>query len=191
MNPLELTLEQIAPAFPGAPLANIQTHWPVVAAALEENRLTSGRIVAYTLATIAAETAGFVPLTEKPSRYNTQDGYLPFSRYEMRRDLGNIHAGDGPRYCGRGFVQLTGKANYARYGERIGVDLVVTPSAANEPHTAAKLLALFIADRESRIVAALSDGDMPRARQAVNGGTHGLTRFKNAYFAILRALETH
>ncbi len=37
----------------------------------------------------------------------------------------------------------------------------------------------------------ISAVDMPRARQAVNGGTHGLTRFKNAYNSILRALETH
>lgn len=187
MTPLELTPEQIAPAFPGAKISNIRTHWPIVAAALEENRLTSPRIVAYALGTIAAETAGFIPLTEGVSRYNTSR--TNFDLYEWRGGLGNSHPGDGARFPGRGFIQLTGRANYARYGERIGVDLLADPAAANEPKNAAKLLALFIADRESKIIAALSDGDMPRARQTVNGGTHGLERFKTAYNAILGVLE--
>lgn len=189
MNPLQLTAEQIAPAFPGVQLANIRTHWPLVAAALEENRLTSARIVAYTLGTIAAETAGFEPLREKESRYNTLPDGLPFSRYEMRGALGNHQRGDGARFCGRGFIQLTGRANYARYGERIGIDLLADPDAANDPQTAAQLLALFIADKEPRIVAALSDGDLARARQAVNGGTHGLTRFTAAYNTVMGVLQ--
>lgn len=186
MNPLELTPEQIAPAFPGAKLSNIATHWPLVRDALEDARLTSSRIVAYALGTIAAETAGFIPLTEGVSRYNTSRAN--FDLYEGRDGLGNSHPGDGARFPGRGFIQLTGRANYARYGERIGVDLLADPAAANEPKNAAKLLALFIADRESKIIAALSDGDMPRARQAVNGGVHGLSRLKTAYNAILGVL---
>lgn len=189
MNPLDLTPEQIAPAFPGAKLSTIARHWPLVRNALEENRLTSARIVAYALGTIAAETAGFKPLTELPSRYNTLPGGVPYSAYEMRGGLGNCQPGDGARFCGRGFIQLTGRANYAKYGERIGVDLLADPDAANEPRTAAALLALFVADKESRIIAALSDGDMARARRAVNGGTHGLDRFTAAYNAILGVLQ--
>lgn len=188
MNPLELTAEQIWPAFPGARIENIRTHWPIVAAALEEDRLTSVTIVAYALGTIAAETAGFVPLKELPSQYNTRPGCVAYSRYELRRDLGNNEPGDGARYPGRGYIQLTGKANYAKYGERVGVDLLANPEAANEPQTAAMLLALFIADREPRIHAALSASDLSRARQIVNGGVHGLSRFKTAYNAILSVL---
>lgn len=189
MPPLDLTPEQIAPAFPGAKLRNITVHWPFVRVALEDARLTSARIVAYSLGTIAAETAGFVPITELPSRYNTLLGGEPYSAYEMRGALGNSQRGDGARFPGRGYIQLTGRANYAKYGERIGVDLLADPDAANDPQTAANLLALFIADKEARIVAALSDGDMARARKAVNGGTHGLDRFTAAYNAILRVLQ--
>jgi putative chitinase len=37
------------------------------------------------------------------------------SRYEWRRDLGNIHRGDGVLYAGSGYLQLTGRANYTNF----------------------------------------------------------------------------
>ena len=43
--------------------------------------------------------------------------------YEGRKDLGNAQPGDGPRFKGRGLIQLTGRVNYAAYGRSIGVDL--------------------------------------------------------------------
>ncbi len=184
-NPLDLTPEQIAPAFPGAKRANIARYWPLVAEALRENWLESAPIVAYALGTIAAESAGFEPISERPSRWNTRG--KPFDRYEGR--LGNLQPGDGARYKGRGFIQLTGRANYARYGERIGVDLEADPDQANSPRIAAQLLSLFIADREPRILAALQAQDDAQARKAVNGGTHGMDRFRAAYRAILLVLR--
>ena len=185
MKPLDLTPEQIADAFPGAPLANIRQHWPHVRNALQDARLESAMIVAYALGTIAAETAGFEPISEGKSKYNTKAA--PFDLYDNRASLGN-GPGDGARYKGRGFVQLTGRDNYRRYGARIGANLEDEPSKANDPAIAAQLLALFIADREMAILAALKASDFAQARRAVNGGTHGLDRFRNAYRAIMKAL---
>jgi len=82
-------------------------------------------------------------------------------------------------------VQLTGRANYARYGDRIGLDLTELPELAGDPKVAAQLLALFIADREPAILTALKAGKLAVARKLVNGGTHGLDRFERAYNAIL------
>lgn len=184
---LDLTVEQLAMVFPGARRANLEKYWPPVRAALAEYGLTSPRLVAFALGTIAAETAGFVPIPELLSKYNTDRE--PFDKYDGRRSLGNWLPGDGARYRGRGFVQLTGRHNYRVYGERIKQPLEDTPQLALEPKIAAELLAVFVADRQGRIATALDANDMAQARRAVNGGTHGLDRFTAAYRAALALLE--
>lgn len=57
--------------------------------------------------------------------------------------LGNNIAGDGFKYIGRGFNQLTGKSNYKFYGDKIGVDLVNNPKLLNDPYVAAKVLSMY------------------------------------------------
>jgi predicted chitinase len=53
---------------------------------------------------------------------------------------GNIHPGDGVKYCGRGYVQLTWANNYRRIGGLIGIDLLAHPERALEPDIAARIL---------------------------------------------------
>lgn len=183
MAPLSTPASALFPLFPGARHSRIETHWPFVADALREDRLESGLIVAYALGTIAAETAGFEPISERPSKWNTKK--TPFDLYDGRANLGNKHPGDGAKFKGRGFIQLTGRANYARIGDRLSVDLLANPELANEPRTAARILALFIADREARILDALHADNLPVARKVVNGGTHGLDRFTATYRGAL------
>lgn len=62
---------------------------------------------------------------------------------------------------GRGFVQLTGRHNYKRYGNEIGLgdELVNSPDRANEPEIAAKLLAYFLKSKEMDIKKAILEGD--------------------------------
>jgi len=60
--------------------------------------------------------------------------------YEGRSDLGNTQPGDGVRFKGRGYVQITGRANYADWSQRLGVDLVGDPSLAEDPDIAARIL---------------------------------------------------
>lgn len=61
-------------------------------------------------------------------------------QYEGRVDLGNIYPGDGPRYKGRGYVQITGRNNYIDWSDRLGIDLVNFPERASEPEIAATIL---------------------------------------------------
>jgi predicted chitinase len=58
--------------------------------------------------------------------------------------MGNKEDGDGYKYRGRGFIQITGKNNYDAFGKIIGEDLIQNPDRANDPFVAAKLAAAFI-----------------------------------------------
>jgi putative chitinase len=62
------------------------------------------------------------------------------ARPAKARELGNLAPGDGARYCGRGYPQLTGKKNYLKAGTALGVDLVGHPELALEPGVAAKIM---------------------------------------------------
>lgn len=177
-----ITVELVAQMFADAPRANIERHLPTVLAALDAAELDDRDMVLLALGTIRAETAGFEPISEKPSPYNTSaGGPHSFDLYDHRRRLGNLGPPDGARYKGRGFVQLTGRANYRRYGERLGQPLEEDPDLANVPWTAARILAAFLADRRSAAKYALFGGDLATARKLVNGGSHGLERFETAF----------
>jgi peptidoglycan L-alanyl-D-glutamate endopeptidase CwlK len=135
------------------------------------------------ISTIRAETGRFEPISEYKSRFNTSPNGHSFDLYDNRKDLGNRGKPDGSSFKGRGFVQLTGRANYERYSKQLGLGtgLVDNPELANDAKVAADLLALFLKDKERRIRDALIDGDLAGARKAVNGGRHGLREFSESY----------
>ena len=103
------------------------------------------RWLAYALATACHET-GFTmqPVSEQGGvRYLTYM-YDPQSPNPRRAVLalanGNLHPGDGVRFSGRGYVQLTWANNYRRIGDLIGIDLLAHPERALEPEIAARIL---------------------------------------------------
>lgn len=173
----------VADMFPYTPLPPIRRHLPLVLDALRFHGLVEKPLVLAALATIRAEAEGFEPVDEQPSRFNSSPDGRPFDLYDWRSDLGNLGPDDGARYRGRGFVQLTGRANYARIGRALGLGdtLLLSPERANEPELAAHVLALYLAERRLALKQALLEGDLARARRLVNGGRHGLARFAEAY----------
>jgi len=80
-------------------------------------------------------------------------------------------------------VQLTGRANYTTFSDKLGIgaDLVDDPEKANDGTIASQLLALFLKDKEPRIRDALASDDLAAARKLVNGGSHGLNDFSDAF----------
>jgi putative chitinase len=98
--------------------------------------------VAYALGTSFLETAGTMqPITEYGGRAYFTARYDPKgARPDIAKRLGNIQPGDGARFCGRGYVQLTGRANYAKAGKALGIDLVAHPERALECDVAAKIM---------------------------------------------------
>ena len=178
-----ITVALVSKMFPATLLDPIKTNLPHVLGALIAADLTSVPIVLTALATIRAETEGFVPIGEFLSRFNTSPGGHPFDLYDNRKDLGNRGPPDGARFKGRGYVQLTGRANYTYFGPIVGVDnLVQQPEQANDPAIAAKILAAFIASKQAAIATAIASEDLTAARRLVNGGSNGLDRFIAAYW---------
>lgn len=179
----EVTVDMVSKMFPNAHVSNIKKYLPFVLKTLQEENLTDKKMILMALATIRAETDGFQPISEYKSKYNTSPNGHPYDLYDFRNDLGNKAKGDGDRFKGRGFIQLTGRYNYQKYGKAIdlGDDLVNNPDRANEPEIAAKLLAKFLKDRERDIKEALRDGSFATARRLVNGGRHGLAAFAEAF----------
>lgn len=182
-EPPRPNMEVVYAMLPGARRENVDRYLPAVLEALTEFWLDDAAMVRMAIATIRAESAGFVPVDEGRSKYNTDPGSHPFNRYDDRRDLGNRGEPDGARYKGRGFVQLTGRANYQAIGRRLGLPLEEEPEIANEPAPAARILAAFLSVHEWGIRAALEAGDLARARRLVNGGRHGLGEFRAAWTA--------
>jgi putative chitinase len=97
---------------------------------------------AYALATAYHETAHTMqPIAERGGpKYFTRMYDVTGARPKLARSMGNTAPGDGPRYCGRGFVQLTWKTNYERASKETGVDLVAHPEKAMQLALAAQIM---------------------------------------------------
>lgn len=95
--------------------------------------------------------------------------------YEGRGDLGNTQDGDGKKFKGRGYIQLTGRSNYTSYGKKLGIDLVNDPDLALEVGNSARILAQYFKDRKVNV--ACDAQDWVKVRKLVNGGSNGLNEF--------------
>ncbi len=92
--------------------------------------------------------------------------------YEGRSDLGNTESGDGPRYRGRGLLQITGRANYGRCASALGLDLLVHPELLEAPGAACRSAGWFW---RTHGLNELADGDRFGAiTKAINGGFNHL-----------------
>ncbi len=183
-----VTVGAVAYMFPATRRGNIETHLPFVVQALTDDGLTDRPMVVMALATIRAETEGFVPIDEGLSHLNTDPGAHPFNRYDSRDDLGNQGRPDGERFKGRGFVQLTGRHNYGEIGAELDLALLDEPGLANRSDLAARILARFLQKKQTGILEALTRNDLRQARRLVNGGSHGIDRFEDAYTIGVRVI---
>lgn len=103
--------------------------------------------------------------------------------YGNRSDLGNTEPGDGWKYRGRGFIQLTGRDNFTRASRDLGIDLVNNPDLAETPEIAAKLAIWYW--KRSNAGAAARAGDLRASRKAVNGGYNGMADVQGKFNTYL------
>ena len=80
--------------------------------------------------------------------------------------------GDGPRYKGRGILQLTGRANYREYGNALGIDLENNPELAAEPRVSLQIACEYWKRR--KINPHCDRDDVVTVTKKINGGLNGL-----------------
>lgn len=99
--------------------------------------------------------------------------------YEGRKDLGNTEAGDGVKYKGRGYIQITGRANYQKVQEALKVPCIEKPELL-ESYPLCMIASLWwwhmngcnqLADK----------GSIELVTRRVNGGYNGITERKKYY----------
>jgi putative chitinase len=88
------------------------------------------------------------------------------------KDLGNIDAGDGAKFIGRGLLQMTGRASYEKFGKVVGADFVADPDLALDPRF---MLAIAAEEWSEKRCNGFADADdIVKVTRAINGGTNGL-----------------
>ena len=108
------------------------------------------------------------------------------ARYEGRKDLGNTVAGDGPKYRGRGLIQITGRANYIMCGEALALDLINHPELLEKPQHACMSAAWFWLTRGLNTLA--DAGQFDRITRRINGGQNGAADRQALYARALKVL---
>ena len=115
--------------------------------------------------------------------FKRTEEYASGSAYEGRKDLGNTQKGDGVKYKGRSFIQITGKSNYKKIGDKLGLDLINNPTLLEDPDTAARATVEWWKDNVQPLVGDFSD--VERVTKIINGGFNGLKDRKNNYNEFL------
>lgn len=105
-------------------------HFPFIVQEAQRQGVNNKAQLAYILATATHESGAGKHMEE----------FASGRAYEGRRSLGNTQPGDGMRYKGRGYVQLTGRRNYTDWSRRLGMDLVSNPRQVENPRVAAQIL---------------------------------------------------
>lgn len=143
--------------------------------AMTEFSINTAKRISSFLAQVAVESGEL--------RYTLEIG--DGSSYEGRVDLGNTQPGDGPKYKGRGLIQITGRANYAACGTALGLDLIANPSLLEVAPGAARSAAWFWSNRRLND---LADTDkFGSITKRINGGYNNLDQ-RLGYWLVARSL---
>lgn len=171
-----------------APIECVGVAVPLLQKALDKEGILSvwTEIAAY--ATIQVECPPWKPIREySPKGRNRAEYFESMYGFETERGkrLGNTEPGDGLKYCGAGYIQLTGKKNFLLAGEHIKVDLINAPEKALEPEIACAIFAWFF--QSNHVDKAADSMDWKKVRRIVNGGFNALPEFVKAVGSLLSA----
>jgi len=155
-----LTLDQLRQIMPNAKRAS--EYFPYLAQAMVE----------FEINTPLRESAFLAQLAHESGELKHMEEIASGSAYEGRKDLGNTEPGDGKRFKGRGPIQLTGRANYKKYGELLKLNLVDFPLIAATPEVGFRIAGLYW--KLNGCNRAADAQDFRAITKAINGGYNGL-----------------
>jgi putative chitinase len=160
---------------------------PHLQQAMEEFGISEPLRKAAFLAQIAHESGEFRFMEEIWGPTDAQRRYEPQS--ELAQRLGNTEVGDGKRFKGRGPIQVTGRANYQRYGQLLGIDLVNNPVLAASPEVSFRIAGLYW---QKNGLNELADQEMFKSiTKRINGGFNGLEDRRRYYETARNVLGVH
>lgn len=120
-------------------------------------------------------------------------GSLDFRKYDPKhapkkaKALGNKFAGDGAKFKGRGYIQLTGRYNYKRAGEALGLPLEKHPELVEKPEVAAKVAVWYWQNRVANKVDNFKD--TTAVTKPINPGLKHLDQRKEKHQAFQVAMK--
>jgi predicted chitinase len=143
--------------------------------------------IAALIAQCRVETANFTLNTEVWGPTSTQLTYdIEGTQPSKARQLGNDEPGDGFKYRGRGWIQLTGKANYRAAAPAAGADIVNNPDLAAQPSVANNTALHYF---ETRVMNRTTASNIVQISRLVNGGNNGLAQRVAAFEQLLDNLR--
>jgi len=151
--------------------------------AMLEFQITNVLRKAAFLAQIAHESAELLYFEEIASGWAYDRSQNP----RKARDLGNTRPGDGPRYKGRGPIQLTGRANYRRAGNALELDLEASPTRASSPNVGFRIAGWYWFTHH--LNARADRQDFRDITRRINGGYNGYAHRLAFYERALRVLR--
>jgi putative chitinase len=166
---------------PRLPQAKRQLYLPFVNKVMEIYEIDTPLRASAFLAQIAHESGELRYMEEIWGPTEQQKKYEPPS--ELVQKLGNTETGDGFRYRGRGPMMITGRANYQKYGDRLGVDLVGNPDLATTPQYAFSTAGLYWKLNGLNELADVQD--FTTITRKINGGLNGLAE-REKYYEIAK-----
>jgi len=114
---MNLTKDDLKTIMPNASISALDRFCDPINTTLVKYQINTPLRIAAFVAQIAHESGQLIYTRELASG----------SAYEGRKDLGNISPGDGKRFKGRGLIQITGRANYKKLSDELGVDFISKP----------------------------------------------------------------
>ena len=166
-----ITEEQLKKVYTNCKPDKLKLYWEAFNKVFPQFEINTPVRIAAFLGQVGVESGELKYDKELPSKYNKKDpkdaNEPTGTLYEGKKNLGNTQAGDGPKFIGRGVLQLTGRANYTDYAKKLGIDLVGHPDLAATPEVSVKIACQYFKDR--KLLEFADQGNIQEVTRRVNG----------------------